>query len=179
MPVQITINAPELAEAIADVVARNYGLPVSIASDRDPFFPSNFRSLVCYFLGIQQKHSMAFHPQTKGQTDRVPYLSLIMQRSVTFNRDSLDCLGFANHFTQFRMEDSRQDQIRFPGYAGRSSPRNSISPSSRSTVFAQGVWIEDKRIKAADTWPEPKSVRELQVFIGFASFYQHIWASAR
>ena len=32
--------------------------------------------------------------------------------------------------------------------------------------------MEDERIKAVKNWPEPKSVRDIQVFIGFANFYQ-------
>ena len=32
--------------------------------------------------------------------------------------------------------------------------------------------MEDERIKAVRNWPEPKSVRDIQVFIGFANFYR-------
>ena len=48
-----------------------------------------------------------------------------------------------------------QNEIRFLGYV----------------VSAQGVQMEDKRIEAVKSWPEPKSVRDIQVFIGFANFY--------
>ena len=36
---------------------------------------------------------------------------------------------------------------------------------------AQAVKIEDKQIEAVKNWPEPTSVRDIQVFIGFANFY--------
>ena len=36
----------------------------------------------------------------------------------------------------------------------------------------QGIHIEDERIKAVEQWPESKSVRDIQVFLGFANFYQ-------
>ena len=49
-----------------------------------------------------------------------------------------------------------QDEIRFLEYV----------------MSAQGVRIEDKRIEAVKNWPEPKSVRDIQVFLGFANFYQ-------
>ena len=39
-------------------------------------------------------------------------------------------------------------------------------------VSAQGVQMEDERIEAVRNWPEPKSVRDIQVFLGFANFYQ-------
>ena len=32
--------------------------------------------------------------------------------------------------------------------------------------------MEAKRIKVVKNWPEPKSVRDIQVFLGFANFYQ-------
>ena len=32
--------------------------------------------------------------------------------------------------------------------------------------------MEDERIKTVKSWPEPKSVQDIQVFIGFANFYR-------
>ena len=32
--------------------------------------------------------------------------------------------------------------------------------------------MEDERIKAVKQWPEPQSVRDIQVFLGFANFYR-------
>ena len=40
-------------------------------------------------------------------------------------------------------------------------------------VSAQGVQMEKERINALKNWPEPKSVRNIQVFLGFANFYCH------
>ena len=48
-----------------------------------------------------------------------------------------------------------KDEVRFLGYV----------------ISAQGVRMEDKRIEAVKNWPEPKSVRDIQVFLGFANFY--------
>ena len=39
-------------------------------------------------------------------------------------------------------------------------------------VSAQGVRIEDERIEAVKNWPKPTSVKDIQVFISFANFYQ-------
>ena len=38
-------------------------------------------------------------------------------------------------------------------------------------VLAQGIQIEDERIEEVSNWPEPKLVRDIQVFLGFANFY--------
>ena len=32
--------------------------------------------------------------------------------------------------------------------------------------------MEEERIDAVKAWPEPKSIRDIQVFIGFANFYR-------
>ena len=48
-----------------------------------------------------------------------------------------------------------KDEVRFLGYI----------------VSSQGIQMEDKRIEAVKNWLEPKSVRDIQVFISFANFY--------
>ncbi len=39
-------------------------------------------------------------------------------------------------------------------------------------VSAQGIKMEEERIKTVKIWLEPQSVRDIQVFIGFANFYR-------
>ena len=39
-------------------------------------------------------------------------------------------------------------------------------------VSAHGVRIEEERIDAVKNWPEPKSMHDIQVFLGFANFYR-------
>ena len=39
-------------------------------------------------------------------------------------------------------------------------------------MLAQGVRIEEEKIDVVKNWPEPKSVSNLQVFLGFANFYR-------
>ena len=69
-PVQITIDAPGVAEVIIDVIIWHHGLPDSIVSDRSSVFTSKFWSSLCYFLGIKHRLSTAFQTQIDGQTER-------------------------------------------------------------------------------------------------------------
>ena len=69
-PVKVTIDAPSLAKVIIDMVVRHHSLPDSIVTDRGLLSSSKFWSSLCYFLGIKQKLSTAFHPQTDGQIKR-------------------------------------------------------------------------------------------------------------
>ncbi len=49
-----------------------------------------------------------------------------------------------------------QDEVQFLGFV----------------VSANRIKMEEEKIEAVKTWPEPKSVRDIQVFLGFANFYR-------
>ena len=60
----------KLAELyIAEIVTR-HGVPLSIVSDRDSRFTSNFWKSLQKSLGSKLKLSTAYHPQTDGQSER-------------------------------------------------------------------------------------------------------------
>ena len=69
-PVQITLDAPGLAEIIIDMLVHHHGLSDSIITDQGSLFTSKFWSSLCYFLGIQRRLFTTFHPQPDGQTER-------------------------------------------------------------------------------------------------------------
>ena len=68
-PVKVTIDAPRLADVIIDMVVWHHGQPDSIVTDKGLLFTSKFWSLLCYFLGVKRRLSIASHPQTDGQTE--------------------------------------------------------------------------------------------------------------
>ena len=65
-PVKITLDVPELAKVIIDVVVRHHRLSGLIVNNRSSFFTSKFWSLLCYFFGIKRRLSTAFPNQTDG-----------------------------------------------------------------------------------------------------------------
>ena len=69
-PVKVTINASGIAKVILDMVIWHNGLSNSIISDQEVTFTSKFWFSLCYFLGIKQWLSIAFHLQTDRQTKR-------------------------------------------------------------------------------------------------------------
>ena len=88
-PVKVTIDAPGLAEVIIDMVMRHHGLPNSIVTDRGSLFTSKFWSSLCYFLGIKQRLSTAFHPQTDGQTEKQnSTIEVYLQAFVNFDQNN-------------------------------------------------------------------------------------------
>ena len=69
-PVKVTIDNSSLAKIIIDMVMRRHGFLNSIVTNWGSLLTSKFWSLLCYFLGIKQKLSTAFHPQKDKQTKR-------------------------------------------------------------------------------------------------------------
>ena len=69
-PVKVTIDVPGFAEVIIHMLVRYHSLPDSIVTDWRSLFISKFWLLLCYFLGIKRRLSIAFYSQIDGQTKR-------------------------------------------------------------------------------------------------------------
>ena len=68
----------------------------------------------------------------------------------------LDQLRKYSLFANLKKCRFHQDEVRFLGYV----------------VSSKGISMEAERIEVVRKWPEPKSVRDIQVFLGFANFYR-------
>ena len=64
-------HAEDLARIFAREIWRHHGLPQDIVSNRDSRFTSNTWKDFLSVTGMRPRMSMAFHPQTDGQTERV------------------------------------------------------------------------------------------------------------
>ncbi|GKF53619.1 putative reverse transcriptase domain-containing protein [Tanacetum coccineum] len=60
----------KLARIYLKEVLTRHGIPVSIISDRDPRFATNFWRSLQNALGTNLDMSIAYHPQTDGQSER-------------------------------------------------------------------------------------------------------------
>ena len=67
----------------------------------------------------------------------------------------LDLLRKNGLFANLKKCRFHKDEVQFLGYV----------------ILSQSIRIEDEKIEAVRNWPEPKSVQNIQVFIGFANFY--------
>ena len=67
----------------------------------------------------------------------------------------LDQLWKHFFFANLKKYGFHQDEIRFLGYV----------------VLSKGINMEAEKIEVVKDWPEPKSVCNIQVFLGFANFY--------
>jgi hypothetical protein len=71
LPCQKTIDGPGVAKLYLMHLVPLFGLPRRIISNRDLHFTSQFATMLCKALGIQQNLSTAFHPRTDRQTERM------------------------------------------------------------------------------------------------------------
>jgi len=70
-PCHKTITAEQTSQLLIDYVWKHTGFPLTIISDRGPQFTAQVTQELWRKLGIKQKLSTAFHPQTDGKSERV------------------------------------------------------------------------------------------------------------
>ncbi|GJT37793.1 putative reverse transcriptase domain-containing protein [Tanacetum coccineum] len=70
LPMRETDPMDKLAKLYLKEVVTRHGIPVSIICDRDPRFTSNFWRSFQKAMGTRLDMSMAYHPETDGQSER-------------------------------------------------------------------------------------------------------------
>jgi len=70
LPLRTTYNAEQLAELYIKEIVRLHNVPISIVSNRDTKFASQFWYGFQTAMGTELNLSTAFHPQTNGQSER-------------------------------------------------------------------------------------------------------------
>ena len=66
LPIRWGSSLEYLAKEYVNKIVRFHGIPVSIVSDRYPWFTSHFWMSLHKALGTKLNFSTAFHPQTDG-----------------------------------------------------------------------------------------------------------------
>ena len=70
LSVKATFTLDRLSQIYVDRIVSQYGVPVTLTSDKDPRFTSKFWKSLQKVLGTKLQLSTAFHPQTDGQSKR-------------------------------------------------------------------------------------------------------------
>jgi hypothetical protein len=125
-----------------------HGVPKTIISNRGPQFIARFWEQLNDSLGMRLIHSLTYHPQTDGQTERVNQILEDMLRACVLRYlDKWDkCLPLA----EFSYNNSYQESLRmapFEALYGHRchTPVNWIEPSERM-IFGPDLVIEAKEI---------------------------------
>jgi transposase InsO family protein len=134
LPVKVKYTVATYAELYIARVLSLHGVPKKIVSDREPQFVSKFWEELHKSLGTKLLHSSAYHPQTRGQTERVNQILEDMLRAcvLEFPQKWDECLPLA----EFSYNNSYQESIKmapFEALYGRQcrTPLNWSEPVER------------------------------------------------
>ena len=70
LPCKEEIDALGVAKIYVQHVFPHYGIPKKVILDRDTRFTARFTQELCRILDVKQNISLAYHPQTDGQSER-------------------------------------------------------------------------------------------------------------
>ncbi|KAG8482764.1 hypothetical protein CXB51_024175 [Gossypium anomalum] len=163
IPVRIDFSLRKLAKLCMAEIVRLHGVPVSIISDRDPRFTSRFWQKLHQALGTRLNFSMAFHPQTDGQSERVIQILKDMLRGcvIDFRGSWEDYLPLA----EFAYNNSYQASIRMAPYEALYG-RRCRTPScwtelgERQVLGPELVADTENKVKVIRDWLKKASDRQ-------------------
>jgi transposase InsO family protein len=145
-PVRVKYIVATYAELYIARILSLHGVPKTIVSDRGPQFVSKFWEEVYKALDTKLLHSLAYHPQTSGQTKRVNQILEDMLRAcaLEFPQKWDECLPLA----EFSYNNNYQESIKmtpFEALYGRQcrTPLNWSEPGERC-FFRPGMVKETK-----------------------------------
>lgn len=85
MSIKIIFKLDQLAKLYVKEIVSRHDIPVSIVSDRDPRFTSNFWKSLQECMGTQLRLSTSYHHQTDGQSERMIQTLEDMLRACVMN----------------------------------------------------------------------------------------------
>ena len=85
----MNISSKGIAKIYRDKIWKLHGVPKTILSNRGPQFASKFMEEFTKVLGTKRKLSMAYHPQTNGQTERINQkIGTFLRHYVNYQQDN-------------------------------------------------------------------------------------------
>jgi len=88
MATMTSIFSSEVARIYRDNIWKIHGIPKKIISNRGPQFASTFMGELCKALGIKRAMSIAYHPQTNGQTERINQeVKVFLKHYINYRQD--------------------------------------------------------------------------------------------
>ena len=114
LPIRLDYSMDCLVDLYVNEIVRLHGIPLLIVSDRDPRFTSRFWKELQSAFGTRLNFSIAFHPQTNGQSEKVIQVLEDMLRGCV-----LDFLGSWDRYIplmEFSYNNSYQSSLGMAPY---------------------------------------------------------------
>jgi transposase InsO family protein len=114
IPVKTTDHGNRLAELYISRIVILHGVPKTIVSDQGPQFTTRFWAKLQEVLGTKLSFSTAYHPQTRGQTEKVNQIlkNMLQACVLSYGTKWEDCLLFA----EFSYNNSYQASLQMPPF---------------------------------------------------------------
>jgi transposase InsO family protein len=137
IPVKTTYNSAVLVELYMSRIVCLHGVPKKIVSDRGTKFTSHFWQQLHEALGTHLKFSLAYHPQTNGQTERTNHILEDMLRACALQ----DKLGWDKRlpYAEFSYNNIYQASMKMSSFQAlleELSNSVALGPTQRKA----GVW---------------------------------------
>ena len=71
VPFKESYNTEQLRFVLLNILVRDHGLSKAITLDRNKLFTSNYWKTLTAYLGIKQRMSTVFHPETDSQIEQI------------------------------------------------------------------------------------------------------------
>ncbi|KAJ3703306.1 hypothetical protein LUZ61_007011 [Rhynchospora tenuis] len=135
LPLPHPYTVASVAQVFLDNIYKLRGLPVSIVSDRDPIFTSQFWKELMHKLGVQLNMSTSYHPQTDGQVERVNQRVEAYLRSMVFQQQKkwVKWVPLAEYWYNTNFHSSLQTTP-FKALYGYDPPMLALGSAPRSSV---------------------------------------------
>jgi transposase InsO family protein len=136
-------SAEKLAHTVLRYIVADNDLPDVFVTDRDKLFISKFWQTFMSELGVDQRMSTAYHPQTDGQTERVNQILEVYLR-IFINRQQDDWVRLLP-LAQIAYNGTFQETIGMSPYKARFGydlivdrlPKNQTEKSQRGILQAE------------------------------------------
>jgi len=146
-------DARQFANLFMKAIVRLHGLPHDIITDRGTLCTSDLRKETTGKLGIERRLSMAFHPQTDGQTERInAILEQYLRAYINYQQD--DWCGYLP-LAEFAYNKGYQETIK----SGPFFAKYGINPEYQRI----GHLIQGKQVKPEEITQLHESLRNEMV----------------
>lgn len=130
IPCNESMSAPEFAKIFLRWVVAEHGLPQEIITDRDKLFTSKFWEGLLKAMGVKNKMSSAFHPQTDGQSERMNqvieqylrffvnekqdnWVELLPAGMMAYNDNPIEAIGISPYFANNGRDMRKQPRLEY------------------------------------------------------------------
>jgi hypothetical protein len=145
IPLAHPYSAESVAQAFFADIVRLHGIPLSIVSDRDPVFTSNFWRELMRLSGTKLQMTTAFHPQSDGQSESANRVIIMYLRCLTGDRprDWLRWLPWAEYVFNTAYQSSLRETP-FRVVYGRDPPSIRSYEPGETRVAAVATTMEER-----------------------------------